>query len=70
VRRSRGDRAAVEHSSARDEIVAPDQPTPAPDAVEKLIKDTELTPACRAVFLLHFQEEMTLQEVAAVLELT
>jgi RNA polymerase sigma-70 factor, ECF subfamily len=46
-------------------------PAPAPDrgAIQELLEGLELTPACRAVLLLHFEEEMALQEVAAVLEL-
>ena len=51
-----------------DAIVAPG-PSPVPGAVEELLSGMELTPASRAVLLLHFEEEMTLQEVAAVLEL-
>jgi RNA polymerase sigma-70 factor (ECF subfamily) len=53
---------------ALDTLVAPGPP-PAPGAVEELLKDTDLTPASRAVLLLHFEEEMSLQDVAAVLEL-
>ena len=53
---------------ALDMLVAP-VPPPAPGAVEELLATTELTPASRAVLLLHFEEEMSLQDVAAVLEL-
>lgn len=44
-------------------------PPPARGTVEDLLKGVDVTPACRAVLLLHFEEEMTLQELAAVLEL-
>lgn len=60
-----------EHRRADEELdtlVAP-APAPARGVVQELLKGLELTPACRAVLLLHFEEEMPLQEVAAVLEL-
>ena len=42
---------------------------PADEAMERLLASDVLSPAARAVLVLHFQEEMTLAEVAAVLEL-
>jgi RNA polymerase sigma-70 factor, ECF subfamily len=37
--------------------------------VDELLKDPRVTPASRAVLALHFKEELTLVEVAAVLDL-
>ena len=51
------------------DVVAAPEPGPVPGAVAALLRDIELAPHSRAVLLLHFEEEMTLQEVAAVLEL-
>ena len=53
---------------ALDTLAAPDPP-PAPGTVAELLGGMDLTPASRAVLLLHFEEEMSLQDVAAVLEL-
>ena len=53
---------------ALEALPAPAAP-PAPEAVEELLRGAELTPTSRAVLLLHFAEEMTLQEVAAVLDI-
>lgn len=36
--------------------------------VDELLQDTRVTPASRAVLALHFKEEMTLPEVAAILD--
>jgi RNA polymerase sigma-70 factor, ECF subfamily len=60
--------ADLRDNHALDEIAAPDLP-PDLSAVEDLLDTEALTPASRAVLLLHFREEMSLQEVAAVLEL-
>jgi RNA polymerase sigma-70 factor, ECF subfamily len=51
-----------------DTVAAPD-PGAVPGAVEELLRDSAVAPHSRAVLLLHFEQEMTLQEVAAVLEL-
>lgn len=54
---------------------APLESVPAPDArppgdlFQQLENDTTISPASRAVLVLHFQEEMSLQDVAAVLEI-
>ena len=53
---------------ALDTVAAP-MPAPTAAVIEELLKDSALTPASRAVLVLHFQEDMTLQDVAAVLEL-
>jgi len=37
--------------------------------VDHLLQDPRVTPACRAVLVLHFQEDMTLADVAAVLDI-
>jgi RNA polymerase sigma-70 factor (ECF subfamily) len=50
------------------ELPAPEV-APSPAAVQEQLEAADVTPASRAVLLLHFQEDMTLQEVAAVLEL-
>ena len=52
---------------ALDMLISPG-PAPSLDAVEELLRHASLTPMSRAVLLLHFAEEMSLQEVAAVLE--
>jgi RNA polymerase sigma-70 factor (ECF subfamily) len=44
-------------------------PAPSPEVVQQLVDAADVTPASRAVLLLHFAEDMSLQEVAAVLEL-
>ena len=42
---------------------------PSGEFLQELLASDELSPASRAVLLLHFQEEMPLAEVAAVLEI-
>jgi DNA-directed RNA polymerase specialized sigma24 family protein len=37
--------------------------------VDHLLQDPRVTPACRAVLVLHFQQDMTLADVAAVLDI-
>jgi RNA polymerase sigma-70 factor, ECF subfamily len=49
-------------------VAAPAGP-PSEDALAELLASDRLSPASRAVLVLHFQEEMPLAEVAAVLEL-
>jgi RNA polymerase sigma-70 factor (ECF subfamily) len=51
-----------------ESLPADDSPSPA-DAVSLLSNLDDISPASRAVLVLHFQEEMTLTEVAAVLEI-
>ena len=53
--------------AALEELAAP-EPAPAPVAIEELLRDGHVTLASRAVLVLHFQEDMTLPEVAAVLD--
>jgi len=47
----------------------PAQPPPSADALRELLESDEVSPASRAVLVLHFQEEMPLADVAAVLEI-
>ena len=49
-------------------LPAPDAP-PANELLAELLDADVLSPASRAVLVLHFQEEMQLEEVAAVLEI-
>jgi RNA polymerase sigma-70 factor (ECF subfamily) len=49
-------------------LVAPVSP-PSGDQLRELLESPLLSPASRAVLMLHFQEEMPLADVAAVLEL-
>jgi RNA polymerase sigma-70 factor, ECF subfamily len=51
---------------ALDELPAQDLAAISP-RVDELLQDPRVTPASRAVLALHFKEEMTLAEVAAVL---
>jgi RNA polymerase sigma-70 factor (ECF subfamily) len=51
-----------------DNLVAA-EPRPSGIEVQELLDSAGVSPACRAVLMLHFQEEMPLADVAAVLEL-
>lgn len=51
-----------------DDLAAPDVPPP-DDTILQLLDSPSLTPASRAVLVLHFREEMPLAHVAAVLEI-
>jgi RNA polymerase sigma-70 factor (ECF subfamily) len=51
-----------------DAIPAPSKPLPE-DQLNALLDDATLSPASRAVLILHFAHDMTLEDVAAVLEL-
>ena len=51
------------------EMIAAPEPPPTQDRLRDLLGSEELSPASRAVLVLHFQEEMPLAEVAAVLEI-
>ena len=68
LRRQR--RRGVEEST--DEVLASlpaPQPPPNNELLAELLDGDVLSPASRAVLVLHFQEEMQLDEVAAVLEI-
>lgn len=66
--RKRRRRAAHEAEDAVDSVAAPDPP-PTDEVLRELLESDVLSPASRAVLVLHFQEEMELAEVAAVLEI-
>jgi RNA polymerase sigma-70 factor (ECF subfamily) len=51
------------------DTIAAAEPPPSEDRLRELLDSPELSPASRAVLVLHFQEEMPLAEVAAVLEI-
>lgn len=59
---------ATVDDAALDGIAAPDITAP-DDTVLDLLDSPALTPASRAVLVLHFREEMPLAHVAAVLEI-
>jgi RNA polymerase sigma-70 factor (ECF subfamily) len=59
---------SLREDEALDELPTQDLAAMAP-RVDELLQDPRLTPASRAVLALHFKEEMTLAEVAAVLDL-
>lgn len=58
----------VRDESVLEEIPAPESPLP-PQLLRELVDSDALRPASRAVLILHFQEELSLSEVAAILEL-
>jgi RNA polymerase sigma-70 factor (ECF subfamily) len=58
----------VRDPSALEEIAAPVLSPPA-ELLAELLNSDVLSPASRAVLLLHFQEELSLPEVAAILEI-
>ena len=51
------------------EAIPGPEPPPGDDLLRELLDSDELSPASRAVLVLHFQEEMPLADVAAVLEI-
>lgn len=51
-----------------EEIPAPDAPRPA-ELLQHLLNSDDVSPASRAVLVLHFQEELPLLDVAAILEI-
>jgi RNA polymerase sigma-70 factor, ECF subfamily len=57
----------------RDDAELEDVPAPEPPPQDELLRELQtmdgISPASRAVLVLHFQEEMSLPEVAAVLEI-
>jgi RNA polymerase sigma-70 factor (ECF subfamily) len=54
--------------SLLDDLPAPDA-APAATLPSDLLEMTDISPASRAVLILHFQQELTLPDVAAVLEI-
>ena len=59
----------VDVDAALDDIPAPDAAVVDERGVQDLLAANRVSPGCRAVLTLHFQEHMSLVEVAAVLEL-
>jgi RNA polymerase sigma-70 factor (ECF subfamily) len=51
-----------------EEIPAPDE-RPSDELLQTVLNTDDISPASRAVLALHFQEELSLQEVAAILEI-
>ena len=49
-----------------DRVAASERPPP--DAIRELLSQHTLSPASRAVLVLHFEEDLTLAEIAAVIE--
>jgi RNA polymerase sigma-70 factor, ECF subfamily len=66
-KRKRWQAATVDHTWL-DDLAAPDRTAP-DDTILQLLDSPALTPASRAVLVLHFREEMPLAHVAAVLEI-
>ena len=66
-KRKRWQEATVD-DAALDDIAAPEIAAP-DDTILELLDSPGLTPASRAVLVLHFREEMPLAHVAAVLEI-
>jgi RNA polymerase sigma-70 factor, ECF subfamily len=62
-------RGAEDSDDAVLDALAAPEPAPADDLLRELLDSGRLSPASRAVLVLHFQEEMELAEVAAVLEI-
>jgi RNA polymerase sigma-70 factor, ECF subfamily len=60
--------AHLRDDDALDELPAQDLAALGP-RVDELLQDPRITPASRAVLALHFKEDLTLVEVAAVLDL-
>ena len=60
--------AATADSSALDDVAAPET-LAGDEEILALLDSSALTPASRAVLVLHFREEMPLAHVAAVLEI-
>jgi RNA polymerase sigma-70 factor (ECF subfamily) len=61
-------RARTEDDSLLDELPASPE-RPPDESLRQLLASDALSPASRAVLVLHFEEDMTLPEVAAVLEI-
>jgi len=60
--------AQVRDDAVLEDLPAADTAVP-PELLPELLKSDALSPASRAVLVLHFQEEVSLPEVAAILEI-
>ena len=58
----------AEDNSVLDAMPAPHTP-PSNELLQELLNSDALSPASRAVLVLHFQEDMSLADVAAILEI-
>ena len=58
----------AEDNAVLDAMPAP-HPPPSSELLVELLNSNALSPASRAVLVLHFQEELSLAEVAAILEI-
>jgi len=67
-RQLRRERHWVQADEAVLEMI-PAPPPPSEDALRELLESDDVSPASRAVLVLHFQEQMPLADVAAVLEI-
>ena len=68
LRKERRRMERAEDDSVLDSMPAP-HPPPSNELLAELLNSEALSPASRAVLVLHFQEEMSLPEVAAILEI-
>ncbi len=68
MKRKRRWREEARHDALLEDIPAPDPP-PREELLPALRHMDGISPASRAVLVLHFEEELSLPEVAAVLEL-
>ena len=66
LKKARRWREQVDENDALEELPAHATP-PSPELLQRLIATDGISPASRAVLVLHFQEELSLPEVAAVL---
>lgn len=68
VRKRRRWQERHDEEAQLDEVAAPET-RPADDQLRELLAADTISPASRAVLILHFQEELSLPEVAAILDL-
>jgi RNA polymerase sigma-70 factor, ECF subfamily len=66
LKKTRRRREHVEEDGVLEDLAAAATP-PSPELLERLVSANGISPASRAVLVLHFQEELSLPEVAAVL---
>jgi RNA polymerase sigma-70 factor, ECF subfamily len=68
IRKRRVWHAPHEDEGKLDELPTPDAP-PSGDLLRALLATQAISPASRAVLILHFEEELSLAEVAAILDI-